>query len=74
MVHDLTVSTHSFRGGAVYLKSRMPCSSLAFLIIASIANADDGHWQSLFDGKSLEGWNTEDLDECFKVQDGAIGR
>lgn len=34
--------------------------------------ADDGHWQSLFDGKSLEGWNAEDLNECFKVQDGAI--
>ncbi|MFT5095322.1 MAG: hypothetical protein ACI93T_004169, partial [Porticoccaceae bacterium] len=33
---------------------------------------DDGQWQSLFDGKSLEGWNAEDLDECFKVQDGAI--
>jgi glycerophosphoryl diester phosphodiesterase len=34
--------------------------------------AHDGHWQSLFDGKSLEGWNAEDLNECFKVQDGAI--
>jgi glycerophosphoryl diester phosphodiesterase len=33
---------------------------------------DDGQWQSLFDGKSLKGWDTEDLDECFKVQDGAI--
>jgi hypothetical protein len=47
-------------------------SSLAFLIIASIANADDDRWQSLFDGKSLEGWNAEDHDECFKVQAGAI--
>lgn len=47
-------------------------SSLAFLVIASIAHADDGHWQSLFDGKSLAGWDAEDLDECFKVQDGAI--
>ena len=36
------------------------------------SQADDGKWQSLFDGKSLEGWNAEDLDECFKVQDGAI--
>ena len=34
--------------------------------------ADDGQWQNLFDGKSLEGWNAEDHDECFKVQDGAI--
>ena len=53
---------------------RSVISSLAFLVIVSVANADDGHWQSLFDGKSLEGWNAEDLDECFKVQDGAIGR
>ncbi|MFT5326723.1 MAG: glycerophosphoryl diester phosphodiesterase [Planctomycetaceae bacterium] len=36
------------------------------------SEADDGHWQSLFDGKSLEGWDAEDHDECFKVQDGAI--
>jgi len=34
--------------------------------------ADDGQWQSLFNGKSLGGWSAEDLDECFKVQDGAI--
>lgn len=51
---------------------RSVISSLAFLVIVSVANADDGHWQSLFDGKSLEGWNAKDLDECFKVQDGAI--
>ena len=47
-------------------------TSLALLVIASVADADDGQWQSLFDGKSLEGWNAEDHDECFKVQDGAI--
>ncbi|MDA0285237.1 MAG: glycerophosphodiester phosphodiesterase family protein, partial [Planctomycetota bacterium] len=34
--------------------------------------AGDGQWQSLFDGKSLEGWNAEDHSECFKVQDGVI--
>jgi hypothetical protein len=32
----------------------------------------DGRWQYLFDGKSLKGWNAEDLGECFKVQDGSI--
>ena len=42
-------------------------TSLAFLVIASISIADDGQWQSLFDGKSLEGWNAEDHSECFKV-------
>ncbi len=47
-------------------------TSLAFLIIASVSSAEDGQWQSLFDGKSLDGWNAEDHDECFKVQDGAI--
>ncbi len=32
----------------------------------------DEEWQSLFDGKSLEGWDAEALVECFKVQDGSI--
>lgn len=34
--------------------------------------AVDEEWQSLFDGKSLEGWNAEDHGECFNVQDGSI--
>ena len=29
-------------------------------------------WQSLFDGKSLEGWDAEDHKECFKAQGGCI--
>lgn len=41
-------------------------------IMASISNADDSQWQSLFDGKSLNGWDAEDHSECFKVNDGAI--
>ena len=45
---------------------------LAFMVVASFSNADDGQWQNLFDGKSLDGWNAEDHDECFKVQDEAI--
>jgi hypothetical protein len=36
------------------------------------AKADDGPWQSLFDGKSLDGWKAADHDECFKVENGAI--
>ena len=47
-------------------------TSIAFILIAPLANAADGQWQSLFDGKSLEGWNAEDNDECFKVKEGAI--
>jgi hypothetical protein len=34
--------------------------------------AEDEGWQSLFNGKSLEGWDAADLKECFKVKDGAI--
>lgn len=48
------------------------CTGLTLIAIASVSIAEDGQWQSLFDGKSLEGWNAEDHDECFKVQDGAI--
>ena len=51
---------------------RVLFSSLALIAIASISNADDGQWQSLFDGKSLDGWDTEDHNECFKLQDGSI--
>lgn len=32
----------------------------------------DGEWHSLFDGKSLDGWDAEDHAECFQVQEGAI--
>lgn len=45
---------------------------IALIAIATISNADDGQWQSLFDGKSLNGWDAEEHGECFKVQDGAI--
>jgi hypothetical protein len=47
-------------------------SSVILLAIASISDADDGPWQSLFDGKSLTNWDAEDHAECFKVQDGTI--
>ena len=47
-------------------------TSCAFMVIASISSTDDGPWQSLFNGKSLEGWDAEDHDECFKVKEGAI--
>ncbi len=47
-------------------------STLAFLLLISASLADDGQWQSLFDGKSLDGWKAADHDECFKVQDGNL--
>lgn len=40
------------------------------LLFVSPTFADE--WQSLFDGKTLDGWKAADHDECFKVQDGAI--
>jgi hypothetical protein len=47
-------------------------SGIILLALASIAPADEGPWQSLFDGKSLADWDAEDHGECFKVQEGAI--
>lgn len=41
-------------------------------VFSSIAAAADGEWQSLFDGKSLDGWKAVDHPECFQVKDGAI--
>jgi len=55
------------------VKTIVFCSCLiGFAACASSAVADDGPWQSLFDGKSLDGWKAADHDECFKVVDGAI--
>jgi hypothetical protein len=34
--------------------------------------ADEGQWQSLFNGMSLDGWDAADLSECFTVRDGVI--
>ena len=43
---------------------------LAFLLLASPLVAAD--WQTIFDGKSLDGWKAVDHEECFKVEGGAI--
>jgi len=42
------------------------------LFVSSSLGDDDDAWQSLFDGKSLDGWDAADLNECFIVRDGAI--
>jgi hypothetical protein len=42
------------------------------LLLVGASNADETQWQSIFDGKTLEGWKAADHDECFKVRDGAI--
>lgn len=50
--------------------SRATRTVWAFLLLVSSSCADD--WRSLFDGKSLDGWDAAGQDECFRVQDGAI--
>jgi hypothetical protein len=41
---------------------------LALVLLAPVAQADE--WQSLFDGKTLEGWDGDP--RIWSVQDGAI--
>jgi hypothetical protein len=55
------------------MRSALTYLALAILTCATSAiPADEGQWQSLFDGKSLEGWKAADHDECFTVKDDAI--
>ncbi len=43
---------------------------MVLLAIGSPAVADE--WQSLFDGKTLDGWKAVDNEEGFRVEEGAI--
>jgi hypothetical protein len=45
---------------------------VALLLGTTSIYAAEGEWQSLFDGKTLDGWQAADHSECFKVEDGAI--
>ncbi len=55
------------------MKSTMIYGSFVLvLLLAPCTWADDSQWQTIFDGKSLDGWKAADHDECFKVEDGAI--
>ena len=36
------------------------------------ANADDGKWVSLFDGKSIDGWKKEGGYATYEAKDGMI--
>lgn len=40
--------------------------------IGEIANADDGKWVSLFDGKTIEGWTKEGGYATYEAKDGMI--
>jgi len=39
---------------------------------AGLAVADEGEWQCLFDGKTLDGWEQHGGKAVYKVEDGAI--
>lgn len=54
------------------MKTQTLYTCAIILLLASASFADDGEWQSIFDGKSLAGWKAADHDECFKVQDGLL--
>ena len=45
---------------------------VAVVLLASFVSAEEPQWQTIFDGKSLQGWKAADHEECFAVQDGAI--
>lgn len=47
-------------------------AGLIAVFVSAPVVADDGGWQTLFDGKTLNGWKAADHDECFRVEDGAI--
>lgn len=48
------------------------CAFIALAILTSFAFTLDGDWQSLFDGKTLNGWKVGDNAETFSVKDGMI--
>ena len=47
--------------------------SLTFILaIGAYANADDGKWVSLFDGKTIEGWTKQGGYATYEAKDGMI--
>lgn len=47
-------------------------AALLAAVAASRVVADDNGWRSLFDGKSLDGWEVKSGTATYKVEDGAI--
>ena len=47
-------------------------SLTVFLGIGAIANADDGKWVPLFDGKTIEGWTRQGGYATYEAKDGTI--
>ena len=44
---------------------------VATFVLTTFAHADD-EWQTLFDGKSLDGWKINENEKAWSVEDGAI--
>ncbi len=56
-------------------KSRLMCSVAALLVLSFGANsfADDAEWTSLFDGKTMDGWETVGKEgSVWEVKDGSL--
>lgn len=56
------------------MKNQLLLSLLAIFLLTSCSTSKDAKsgWVSLFDGKSLNGWQVNENPETFKVEDGAI--
>jgi hypothetical protein len=52
---------------------RVACRVTCLVVVAcGVSEICAGEWQTLFDGKSLDGWRATEHPEVFKVEDGAI--
>src|SRR3954471_21877740 len=47
-------------------------TALGLIVISTFAMAADGNWASLFDGKSLDGWEIKGGKAEYKVEDGCV--
>lgn len=54
------------------MKLKISGGLILVLLLVSRSLADDSPWQTIFDGKSLDGWKAADHDECFTVKEGLL--
>ncbi|MCX7887950.1 MAG: DUF1080 domain-containing protein [Verrucomicrobiae bacterium] len=51
----------------------MKCALFSFVVSVTVLAADNGGWISLFDGKTLSGWKSnEETPGCFTVENGIL--
>lgn len=46
--------------------------ALCFALVTAAAQAEEGKWIDLFDGKSFEGWKASENKDSWKIEDGAF--